>query len=423
MQLGLRAPDDGGDKRSRMYSGFDRLSDDEVPSFAQGLLQQRRLPAQLRNQVQDLLWVDTLAIEIPKRTRRELARALQQLDLFRHWENFSQLLRDIFIIPEPLQEIFLGRSGGIIEYAHQHFCRNPEDADIEALFEKLEVFDLSDRRFGLFLEGLTSADVQTDFEAQLAIVSMMNPVLLGCGAELRQTGEDGGYPVFSLVSHRSARGRPKNLIFASLSKPDIRLRDAVNNDIEIVSNSDDVLVFDRPLGPDGLCWSDLQLWWAEATGEHDADRAKKGLYRRLLSCLPESSPPQRRLFEYFFKGFNTAIPGLPALLPEVWLHWDPKTVSQRGAQALLTHRMDFLMLLPAGGRVVLEVDGIQHYGDADGRADPRQYARLVQGDRELKLAGYEVYRFAGVELLAFDATTKVKAFFEALFKRHGVIGG
>lgn len=100
MQLGLRAPDDGGDKRSRMYSGFDRLSDDEVPSFAQGLLQQRRLPAQLRNQVQDLLWVDTLAIEIPKRTRRELARALQQLDLFRHWENFSQLLRDIFIIPE-----------------------------------------------------------------------------------------------------------------------------------------------------------------------------------------------------------------------------------------------------------------------------------------------------------------------------------
>jgi len=83
-----------------MYSGFDRLSDDEVPSFAQGLLQQRRLPAQLRNQVQDLLWVDTLAIEIPKRTRRELARALQQLDLFRHWENFSQLLRDIFIIPE-----------------------------------------------------------------------------------------------------------------------------------------------------------------------------------------------------------------------------------------------------------------------------------------------------------------------------------
>ncbi|NYT63380.1 hypothetical protein H0A66_13760 [Alcaligenaceae bacterium] len=423
MQLGLPTPDEGGDKRGRLYSAFDKLPDEAVPSFAHGLIYQRRLPAQFRNQVQDLLWADAIAIEIPKRTRRELARALQQLDLFRHWENFSQLLRDVFIIPEPLQEIFSLRSEGILEYIHRHFCRNPEDADIEALFEKLGVFDLSDRRFGLFLEGLTTADVQIDFEAQLAIVSIMNPVLLGCGAELRQTGEDGGYPVFGLVSHRSARGRPKNLIFASWSKPDIRLRDAVNNDIEIASNPDDVLVFDRPLGPDGLCWSDLQLWWAETTGENDADCAKKGLYRRLLSCLPESSPPQRRLFEYFFKGFRAAIPGLPALLPEVWLHWDPKTVSQRGAQALLTHRMDFLMLLPAGGRVVLEVDGIQHYANADGRADPRQYARLVHGDRELKLAGYEVYRFAGVELLAPDAPTKVKAFFDALFKRYGVSWG
>ncbi len=420
MQLGLRVPEDGGDKRSRMYSSFDRLPDGDVPSFAQGLITQRRLPARLRNQVQDLLWADILAAEIPKRNRRELARALQQLNLFRHWDSFSQLLRDVFIIPEPFEDVFIGRTGGILEYVHRHFCRNPEDADIEELFEKLEVFDLSDRRFGLFLEGLTSADVQIDFEAQQAIVSTMNQVLIGCGAELRQLGEDGGYPVFGLVSLRSTRGRPKNLIFASLGKPDIRLRDAVNNDIEIVSNPDDVLVFDRPLGSDGLRWNDLQLWWSETTGEIDPDSAKRGLYRRLLNCLPASSPPQRSLFEHFFHGFKTAIPGLPALLPEVWLHWDPKTVSQRGAQALLTHRMDFLMLLPGGGRVVLEVDGIQHYADTSGRADPHQYSRLVTGDRELKLAGYEVYRFAGVELLAHDAGIRVKSFFDMLFRRHGV---
>ena len=38
----------------------------------------------------------------------------------------------------------------------------------------------------------------------------------------------------------------------------------------------------------------------------------------------------------------SAVPALPALLPEVWLHWDPKTVRERGTAALLGHRMDNL---------------------------------------------------------------------------------
>ena len=46
--------------------------------------------------------------------------------------------------------------------------------------------------------------------------------------------------------------------------------------------------------------------------------------------------------------FGEAIPDLPALLPEVWLHWDPQTVSERGREALLRFRMDFLLLLPGG---------------------------------------------------------------------------
>lgn len=419
-ELGLPSPPEGGDKRDRMHASFDALPDEDVAMFATRLLSRRMLGSQLRNEVQGLLWADSPLIEVPKRNRRELARALQRLELFHHWENFAQLLRDVFIIEDDPTMLFSGRRGGLLEDIHRHFVRNPEDADVEALFEQLKAFDLPDRRFCLFLEGLTSADLQVDLEVQLTVVAAMNTVLRGCGAELRQTSEAGGYPVFNVVALRSARGRPKNLIFASNRKPDIRFRDAVNNDIEIVSNIDDVLVYDRTLGVDGLRWRDLQNWWAETTGESDAARAKKSLYRRLTECLPASSPPQRQLFELYFRAFGKAIPNLPALLPEVWLHWDPKTVEQRGAQALLTHRMDFLMLLPGGARVVLEVDGIQHYADASGRADPQQYARLAAGERELQLAGYEVYRFAGVELLRDNAPPMVTAFFQALLKRHGV---
>jgi very-short-patch-repair endonuclease len=50
-------------------------------------------------------------------------------------------------------------------------------------------------------------------------------------------------------------------------------------------------------------------------------------------------------------------------------------------------RLDFLLLLPRRRRVVIELDGIQHYADDKRRADPQRYAQMVAGDRALQLAG------------------------------------
>jgi very-short-patch-repair endonuclease len=82
--------------------------------------------------------------------------------------------------------------------------------------------------------------------------------------------------------------------------------------------------------------------------------------------------------------------------------------------------MDFLMLLPYGVRVVIEVDGKQHYSDAEGRADPRRYAEMMKADRELRTAGYEVYRFGAKELQGDAADDLGRIFFSALFKRHQI---
>lgn len=50
----------------------------------------------------------------------------------------------------------------------------------------------------------------------------------------------------------------KNLIFAANGpKPELVLRDAVNNDIEIVRNGEFCLVFDQPIPADGLTYSKL----------------------------------------------------------------------------------------------------------------------------------------------------------------------
>lgn len=304
----------------------------------------------------------------------------------------------------------------------QHVYRNPGDWSTEYLFDKLGVFEASGRRFALFLEGLASSEVRPDEAEQRCFVQIVNTILCRCGIEMRESDMEGGYPVFTVVStHVAPKGRSKNLIFASSVKPDIRFWDAVNNDIEIVTNADKVLVYDRPISGEGLRWRDLQSWWRDLRKIADDDHAKTTLYRRLCDSLPKNSPPQIQLFDTFYRGFSSAVPDLPALLPEVWLHWDPKTVKERGTDALLRFRMDFLLLLPHGVRVVLEVDGKHHYTGADGRGEPARYASMVAADRALKLAGYEVYRFGSEELKENTGRRLVKKFFDTLFKRYGVL--
>ena len=149
--------------------------------------------------------------------------------------------------------------------------------------------------------------------------------------------------------------------------------------------------------------------------------AKRDLYRRLVSSLPEESRPQKRLFTTFYTHFKNDIPDLPALLPEVWLHYDPKTIKQRGRDALFRQRMDFLLLISPSTRVVLEVDGKHHYSDKTGRANPSTYAKMVAADRILRLCGYDVYRFGGSELQKGSGEQLIKEFFEQLFKKHNVL--
>ncbi|GGU11230.1 hypothetical protein [Actinomadura citrea] len=81
--------------------------------------------------------------------------------------------------------------------------------------------------------------------------------------------------------------------------------------------------------------------------------------------------------------------------------------------------MDFLLLLPHRARVVIECDGKQHYADFDGRTDPRRYAAMMAEDRDLRLKGYEVYRFGGADLTDDQATEQLlSAFFDRLHERH-----
>jgi len=82
------------------------------------------------------------------------------------------------------------------------------------------------------------------------------------------------------------------------------------------------------------------------------------------------------------------------------------------------------MLFSNHDRVVIEVDGKQHYSKKDHKeqdiANPELYAKMVAEDRRLRLSGYEIYRFGGYELNGDAGKQIVTDFFHALFQRYSI---
>jgi very-short-patch-repair endonuclease len=422
--VGLSEPPAEGhrSKAERVEASLNALPDDQLPDVAKRLLSYRPVPAVLRNAIQDLLW-ERRPVGVPARVRREMAQEIDLAELVGQGDRFRALLRKLWVLDEEdlAAMVFGASSRSLAALVERHVFRNDDWSAVE-LFERLKVFEAGDARFAAFLEGMVHPRVLPDEEAQRRLVGVFNRHLRAVSVEMCEVGSEEGYPVFEVVSGRGARGRrPKNVIFGSSAKPDLRLLDAIDNDVEAV-DSPQVLVYDRPVGAEGLRWCDLQSWWQETQGLEEGEEAKRTLYARLRSCLAESSPPQRLLFDLYHQIHGAQMPERPALLPEVWRHWDPKTVLARGKHALVGHRMDFLLLLPHGRRVVFEVDGAHHYS-TDGRPDPGRYAQQVAEDRQLKLHGYEVYRFGGAELAEkATARTLLEQFLADLWQYHELPG-
>jgi len=113
------------------------------------------------------------------------------------------------------------------------------------------------------------------------------------------------------------------LIFAANGyKPEIVLDDALSNRIKIVKNSEYCLIYDKPIKTSGLLWVDLVEWWADLNKkERNKDTAKE-LNDRLLNSL--DSKPEQILFKTYYKIYSQELKRkLPALIPQVYLHYDP----------------------------------------------------------------------------------------------------
>ncbi|MFC8203873.1 hypothetical protein [[Kitasatospora] papulosa] len=233
------------------------------------------------------------------------------------------------------------------------------------------------------------------------------------------------------LEFRGVDGAPKNIIFASIGfKPEIVMSQVIDGAIEIVEHEENCLVYDRPLTEAGMTWGQLVDWWRDRNdmGEADDRAAALSLYERLKASL--ASDAERYVFHAF--GSRYAGPNAmqePALLPQVYLHFDPLTERQRRTlnkpRRLARERMDFLLLLPGGVRIVIEVDGKHHYArevpPESGRWEVAAdlYSEMVAEDRALRLKGYEVFRFGGREILeSRQDLSSIRRFFGDLEARY-----
>ena len=380
-------------------------------------------------------------IRISVITRKEVLKTFNAVDNLSGDIDILEFLTDVFgksVLSSGQIDLLIPDSS-LESQIIRHYVNN-SDWSNEYLLTECGALTCSQSRF-FKLIGKALHPVVRRGEEQTGLAESIGTVLRHDGFDVRQTGVESRYPTFDVVRAQSGvSGSMKNLIFASVgAKPELVFSDAVNNDVEIVKNADKVLIYDLPLPASGqFLWKDLLAWWRNRENIADEVAAKNTLYLRLLQSVKTTgSPGELAIFRSYYERYGPGLgQSLPVLIPQVYLHYDPYTKRERGDEQFLTRqRMDFLLMLENGIRIVLEVDGQHHYSTEDRSsksfvADPKKYAVGAREDRRLRLLGYEVYRFGASEFsdttlsparIGPDSQEVVSAFFDRLFLKYGVL--
>lgn len=266
------------------------------------------------------------------------------------------------------------------------------------------------------------------------LVEVINKYLEHDGYKLSIKDTIGDKNFYQCVSTRiGVQGAVKNIIFAAKYKPEIVFDDALNNDIRITKNASQCLIYNRAIPQSGLMWSELVAWYSAESGI--TENQEVALIKRLCDCLDVSfkasgqkSGPETWMLQAYYELKKELRIDLPALLPQVYLYYDPLTQRERGYKLFEHQKMDFLMIFSHRDRVVIEIDGKQHYAVED-KAPPKLYSDMVKAHREMSLFGYDVYRFGGYEFFGADSDEvrkkavldNLKQFFIRLFRKYGIV--
>ena len=401
-------------KRVYVLSGLNKLSDDDVWKIA------RRMVGEFANseiiKCMEPFMAD-MELKFSFITRRRIIDYLDSLSDMEGTMELDTFLSFIWNMSE-IEDIFEETTVGqeIVSAVKNKKTMTYK----ELLTNRLEVKYLPDEIFMEFLECLVKPEVREGAD-QKKYVQGINEIIKEDGYELYISSQKSGVSCYRVGKKKVFEGELKNLIFASIGKkPDITIENSISNELKLIGDTNDCLFYNFEAGAEGLQWNTLVEWWKTKNESVKGD-PELGLYGRLKESL--DSEIEKVFFRTYYNYYRHPIKkNIPALVPQVYLHYDPRSKNQRNGKVVYTHqRMDFLMLLPGGMQIVFELDGKQHYS-VNGKAEPALYADMVKDDRMLRLKGYEVYRFGGHEFQNEEtAKQMICQFFDALFERHGIV--
>ena len=310
----------------------------------------------------------------------------------------------------------------------------------------IDYLNLSDDQFMFFLEQYVNPNIHhwrwnEEDECREPIhnselVEVINRYIDHDGYKLVVKDTIGDKDFYECISTRvGVQGKVKNIIFAAKYKPEIIFDDALNNDIRITKNESQCLIYNRSIPAGGVMWDDLVDWYASENKITPAQNPEVAFVNRLCESLDISFKangakvgPETWMLQAYYNLKKELGIDLPALIPQVYLYYDPKTIKERGYKLFEHQKMDFLMIFSHKDRIVIEIDGKQHYAEGT-TASPKLYSEMVRAHREMSLLGYDVYRFGGYEFMGADTSETVKnkmlenikQFFIRLFRKYGIL--
>ena len=313
-----------------------------------------------------------------------------------------------------------------------------DDWDFSYLFDiVLDLPNVPDEKFIYFCEQYVNPifkrryfneneEEWVDFTQEC--IDAINKGLSDVGLSLQPAGQTAGRTTYKALPINQGTQEPiKNIIFAAKYKPDIVLDDALANDIKVV-NANGALIYDQGISANGISWEALANWYEFL----EIDNTETQMAHLFYDCL--DSEPERLFYKAYIAYLKSHGKHIPALIPQVYMYYDPKTKAQREWQIFEHQKMDFMMIISPSQRVVFEIDGYQHYAEDDVApgtqykhyASAARYAEMMKAHREMSLAGYDVYRFGGRELWVNDFTSEddiirdIGSFFDKLFDKYYV---
>lgn len=304
------------------------------------------------------------------------------------------------------------------------------------LNEYLNISSCSDEVFINFIEHIFYPNyyaVKYEHIQEYDFFKKINEYLERCKFTLHPIGEINDFPIFKILPLDVTNDNMINsfgIIFAAQSKPDFQVHNINTNieDISIdISDPSKYLVYDEGNQKNLITWNELNSWYIKIRNRYPFHRITSTLKEQCENSL--SNPFERDFFKYYFELYEEKLnTKLPALFPQVHLNVDTKNKNKENK---INQRMDFMLCLNNGKRIIIELDGYEHYaekiyhpnGTYNYKFAPKNYANMVTVDRKLRLDGYDIYRFGGSEYAKnpMDFKNIMKEFFDALFEKYSII--